>query len=110
MRAGDRIEHAAVTPGDVVADLARLGVTVVTQPNFVAERGDHYLADVPAVEHDQLWRVASLLSASIPVALSTDMPFGGDDPWADNARRGAPYNAPAAPCSTPKNASLRQQH
>jgi predicted amidohydrolase YtcJ len=81
-RAGDRIEHAAVSPRDVLADLARLGVTVVTQPNFIAERGDQYLADVPAGEHGELWRVASLLSASIPVALSTDMPFGGDDPWA----------------------------
>ncbi len=81
-RPGDRIEHAAVTPHDVVADLSRLGVTVVTQPNFIAERGDQYLADVSADEHGELWRVASLLSASVPVALSTDMPFGGADPWA----------------------------
>jgi predicted amidohydrolase YtcJ len=81
-RPGDRIEHAAVTSPDAVTDLARIGVTVVTQPNFVAERGDQYLADVPAGEHDELWRVGSLLSASIPTALSTDLPFGGDDPWA----------------------------
>ncbi|MFV8318267.1 amidohydrolase family protein [Mycobacterium sp. 23] len=78
----DRIEHAAVVPDDNLADLAELGVTVVTQPNFVAERGDQYLADVPAHERDQLWRVASLLRANIPVALSTDMPFGDGDPWA----------------------------
>ncbi|UXA07489.1 amidohydrolase family protein [Mycobacterium sp. SMC-2] len=77
----DRIEHAAVVPDDNLADLAELGVTVVTQPNFVAERGDHYLADVPAAEHRQLWRVASLMEASVPVALSTDMPFGHGDPW-----------------------------
>ncbi|HEY9304784.1 MAG TPA: amidohydrolase family protein [Mycobacterium sp.] len=78
----DRIEHAAVAPADCVADLAELGVTVITQPNFVAERGDQYLDEVPAVEHDQLWRVASLLRAGVPVALSTDMPFGQPDPWA----------------------------
>lgn len=78
----DRIEHAAVVPRDSVADLAELGVTVVTQPNFVAERGDEYLVDVPAAEHDQLWRVASLLEAGVPVALSTDLPFGRGDPWA----------------------------
>ena len=47
-RPGDRIEHAAVVPTDCLADLADLGVTVATQPNFVAERGDQYLADVPA--------------------------------------------------------------
>ena len=81
-RPGDRIEHAAIVPDDAISDLAELGVTVVTQPNFVAERGDQYLEEVPADEHDQLWRVASLLDAGIPVALSTDMPFGDGDPWA----------------------------
>jgi predicted amidohydrolase YtcJ len=80
--ADDRIEHASVVPDDCVADLAALGVTVVTQPNFVVERGDQYLADVPPDEHRQLWRVASLLAAGIPVALSTDQPFGDADPWA----------------------------
>ncbi|MFZ1176788.1 MAG: amidohydrolase family protein, partial [Mycobacterium sp.] len=85
----DRIEHAAVVPDDNLADLAEVGVTVVTQPNFVAERGDQYLAEVPAAEHGQLWRVASLLNAMVPVALSTDMPFGHGDPW--TAMRAAVY-------------------
>jgi len=81
-RPGDRIEHAAIVPDDCVSDLVALGVTVVTQPNFVAERGDQYLLDVPPDEHRLLWRLASLLDAGIPVALSTDQPFGGADPWA----------------------------
>lgn len=78
----DRIEHAAMVPQDCIADLVALGVTVVTQPNFVAERGDQYRADVSAAEQDQLWRLATLLSAGVPVALSTDAPFGAADPWA----------------------------
>ncbi|SON59407.1 N-substituted formamide deformylase [Mycobacterium simulans] len=78
----DRIEHAAVVPDDTLTDLAELGLTVVTQPNFVAERGDQYLTEVAAHEHGQLWRVASLLNAHVPVAFSTDMPFGAGDPWA----------------------------
>jgi predicted amidohydrolase YtcJ len=78
----DRIEHAAVVPDDSIVDLKDLGLTVVTQPNFVAERGDQYLTDVPAAEHRELWRVASLRSAGVKVALSTDMPFGEGDPWA----------------------------
>ncbi|KUI24908.1 amidohydrolase [Mycobacterium sp. IS-1742] len=78
----DRIEHAAVVPDDCVADLAGLGVTVVTQPNFVAERGDQYRTDVPAGEHHELWRVATLLDAGVRVAFSTDTPFGDGDPWA----------------------------
>ncbi len=78
----DRIEHAAVAPSDCLGDLAELAVTVVTQPNFVAERGDEYLDEIPVAEHHQLWRVGSLLGAGVPVALSTDMPFGRADPWA----------------------------
>jgi predicted amidohydrolase YtcJ len=98
----DRIEHAAVVPDDNLADLAELsrsgGLTVVTQPNFVAERGDQYLADVPPAEHSQLWRVASLLKAEVRVALSTDMPFGHGDPW--TAMRAAVYR------TTPSGAIL----
>ena len=94
----DRIEHAAVVPSDCLSDLAELAVTVVTQPNFVAERGDDYLDEIPAVDHDQLWRVASLLRADVPVALSTDMPFGKPDPWA--AMRAAVHR------STPRGAVL----
>src|SRR6201997_4413405 len=94
----DRIEHAAVVPDDNLADLADLGLTVVTQPNLVAERGDQYLADVPPAEHSQLWRVASLLKANVRVALSTDMPFGHGDPW--TAMRAAVYR------TTPSGAVL----
>jgi predicted amidohydrolase YtcJ len=78
----DRIEHAAMVPDDCVRQLAELGVTVVTQPNFVAERGDRYRHDIPADEHGQLWRVASLMQAGVAVAASTDAPFGALDPWA----------------------------
>ncbi|MEB3980526.1 amidohydrolase family protein [Mycobacterium sp. 663a-19] len=94
----DRIEHAAMVPDDDLADLADLsksaGLTVVTQPNFVAERGDQYLADVPPAEHAQLWRVASLLKAQVRVAFSTDMPFGHGDPW--TAMRAAVHRTTAS--------------
>jgi predicted amidohydrolase YtcJ len=90
----DRIEHAAVVPDEMLADLVDVGVTVVTQPNFVAERGEHYLRDVPVGEHPQLWRVASLMRAQIPLAASTDAPFGGMDPWA--AMRAAVHRTTAA--------------
>jgi len=79
---GDRIEHASVVPDDLLDTLVDLGVTVVTQPNFVAERGDEYLADVPADERAGLWRLASLVRAGVPLAGSTDAPFGHHDPWA----------------------------
>jgi predicted amidohydrolase YtcJ len=37
---------------------------------------------VDADEQSQLWRLASLRTANVAVALSTDMPFGDADPWA----------------------------
>jgi predicted amidohydrolase YtcJ len=89
---GDRIEHAAMVPDDALAALAELGVTVVTQPNFLAERGEQYAQDVPGDQLPQLWRLASLLAAGVRVAASTDAPFGALDPWA--AMRAA-VNRPA---------------
>ncbi len=79
---GDRIEHASVVPPDLIPVLVELGVTVVTQPSFVAERGDQYLDDVDRDEQPWLYRCASLLRAGVPTAFSTDAPFGGYDPWA----------------------------
>jgi predicted amidohydrolase YtcJ len=78
---GDRIEHGSIIPPDAVPELARLGLTVVTQPNFVAERGDQYLQDVDP--DDQLWlyRIAGLLDNGVEVAGGTDAPFGDPDPW-----------------------------
>ena len=81
-RPGDRIEHGSVIPRDALAGLAALGLTVVTQPGFVAERGDRYLAEVAAHEQGDLYRIASLKAAGIAVAASSDAPYGGIDPWA----------------------------
>ena len=80
-RTGDRMEHGAVLPPDLVARLAALGVTVVTQPGFVADRGDRYLAEVEADDLDHLYPCGSLLDAGVPVGGSSDAPFGPDDPW-----------------------------
>jgi predicted amidohydrolase YtcJ len=81
-RPGDRIEHAALVPPELVPELARLGVRVVTQPGFLADRGDDFLRDVPPADHPDLYRCATLLRAGVPVALSSDAPFGPLDPWA----------------------------
>ncbi|MBA9006356.1 amidohydrolase family protein [Thermomonospora cellulosilytica] len=79
---GDRIEHAALTPPGLVGDLARLGVRVVTQPGFLAHRGDDYLRDVPPEDRPDLYRCAAFLRAGVPLALSSDAPYGPVDPWA----------------------------
>jgi predicted amidohydrolase YtcJ len=78
---GDRIEHGSVIPPEAVPPLLRLGLTVVTQPNFVSERGEAYLDDVDAGDQPWLYRLAGLLDAGIAVAAGTDSPFGNPDPW-----------------------------
>jgi predicted amidohydrolase YtcJ len=80
-RAGDRIEHAAVAPPEVAAELARLPLTVVTQPNFVRERGDAYLAEVESRDLPWLYRCRGWLDAGVSLGGGTDAPFGHADPW-----------------------------
>lgn len=77
----DRIEHAAVVAPVLVPAIAALGVTVVTQPGFVVERGDDYLQEVAGAERDWLYPCASLIAAGVPVAGSTDAPHTDPDPW-----------------------------
>lgn len=78
---GDRVEHGAVIPVELIADLRRHDLTVVTQPGFVAERGDEYLAEVDPDDIPHLYRCASLLDAGVRVAGSTDAPYSAPDPW-----------------------------
>ena len=76
----DRIEHASLVDSSALAALARLGRTIVTQPGFIADRGDDYRREL-ASELDDLYRVASLEAAGIPVVCSSDAPYGPADPW-----------------------------
>jgi predicted amidohydrolase YtcJ len=79
--AGDRVEHGAVVPPEQAAELAELGITVITQPVFVTDRGDQYLTDVEPEDVAHLWPYRSLLAAGVSVAPSSDAPFGDPDPW-----------------------------
>ncbi|WP_395103900.1 amidohydrolase family protein [Actinomadura sp. SCN-SB] len=78
---GDRVEHAALVPSETIGDIARRGLRVVTQPGFIADRGDDYLRDIPAEDHRDLYRYGSLRAAGVPVGLSSDAPYGPLDPW-----------------------------
>lgn len=79
---GDRLEHGSLLSPDLDDELRSLGITVVTQPSFVAERGDAYLTDVDPRDTALLYRCASLVEGGIPCAAGTDAPYGQADPWA----------------------------
>ncbi len=78
---GDRVEHGAVMSLDEALRVRAHDLTVVTQPHFVAERGDSYLDDVDRVDIPDLWRCGSLIAAGLRVAGSTDAPYGSANPW-----------------------------
>jgi predicted amidohydrolase YtcJ len=78
---GDRIEHAALVPAELITRLRDMQVTIVTQPGFLSHRGDSYLREVPASEHADLYRAKSLTEAGIAYAASSDAPYGPLDPW-----------------------------
>ena len=80
-RRGDRVEHASVAPPELRTHMARLGLTVVTQPSFVAERGDQYLTDVDDDDIAHLYPCRSLEADGVPVGGSTDAPYASADPW-----------------------------
>ena len=80
-RSGDRLEHASIAPPEAVTSIARLGISIVTQPGFVAERGDAYQMEVDGRDLPYLYRVQSWLDADIRLAAGTDAPFGDPDPW-----------------------------
>jgi predicted amidohydrolase YtcJ len=83
--AGDRIEHASIAPDTAVAEIARLGLAVVSQPHFIAERGDAYRATVSELDQALLYRLRAFLDAGVTLAGGSDAPFGGIDPWASMA-------------------------
>lgn len=80
-RQGDRVEHCAAADLDTVEGLAARGMRVVTQPGLVARRGDTYWERSAPSDRADLWRYASLLSAGVAVAPSSDAPYGDPDPW-----------------------------
>ena len=78
---GDRIEHASLCSPACLEQIRELGLWVVTQSNFVSERGDTYFAEVKENSLEDLYRGASFIAAKIPFAHGTDAPFGSANPW-----------------------------
>jgi len=78
---GARIEHAGVVRAEVVRQLKSSAVTVVTQPGFIAQRGERFRMQADAEDVGYLYPYGTLLAAGVPVAASSDAPYGPLDPW-----------------------------
>lgn len=79
---GDRIEHASIADDDMAQRMAELGIIAVTQPHFIAERGDQYLRDVDADDLPWLYRGAGFLRHGVQLGAGSDAPYGSINPWA----------------------------
>ena len=79
--ADDRIEHGALIGADMIDGLAQLAVPVVTQPGFLADRGERFRRELAPAQVADLYRYRSLLDADIEVICSSDGPYGPVDPW-----------------------------
>ena len=79
--AGDRIEHGGMIPEPFIPVIAGQGLTVVTNPAFIHDRGDRYRATVAEARWDELYRGRSLAAAGIPLAAGSDAPYASHDPW-----------------------------
>jgi predicted amidohydrolase YtcJ len=102
----DRVEHAALVPEELVPALR--GLAVVTQPGFLADRGDLFRREVPAEEHADLYRCRSLLAAGVPLALSSDAPYGPVDPWAVIAAATTRHTPDGSPLGSGEELTARQ--
>lgn len=78
---GDRIEHGGVIAASLIGDIAAAGLTVVTQPNFIHDRGDRYRAQMDGDALDDLYRLGSLMRGGVRVLGGSDAPYGDANPW-----------------------------
>lgn len=80
-QAGDRIEHGGVIAPRAIPVITEAGLTVVTNPAFIHDRGDRYCATIAREDWRDLYRVNSLVAAGIPLLAGSDAPYAGVDPW-----------------------------
>jgi predicted amidohydrolase YtcJ len=83
VRAGrrHRLEHVAECPPPLIAPIAALGLTVVTNPAFIHWRGDAYRAETDGPGRSWLYRTRSLMTAGVRVAGASDAPVVPPSPW-----------------------------
>ena len=103
----NRLEHCAECPPELLTQLRRCGLTVVTQPGFIYWRGENYREQVAPELLPYLYPLAALSQAGIPLAFGSDAPVIDPSPWpalysALTRRTAADHPLPIAPSAAPK--------
>lgn len=80
-RPRNRIEHCAECPPELLLQLRRQGVTIVTQPGFIYWRGENYREWVSPELLPHLYPLTALAQAGLPLAFSSDAPVIAPSPW-----------------------------
>jgi predicted amidohydrolase YtcJ len=75
-----RIEHGSVCPPYLAAQIAALGIIVVTQPSFIHYNGERYLKTVGDDRLKHLYPLKTFLNYGISVAGSSDSPIVPPNP------------------------------
>jgi predicted amidohydrolase YtcJ len=75
-----RLEHCSECPPELLERLKKLKAMIVTQPPFIYQSGERYLATVPPERQRWLYRIKSFLDSGLKVAGSSDSPIAPDSP------------------------------
>lgn len=75
-----RIEHCGILSTDLIHRMASMRVIPVSQPPFINEYGDGFLAHLSSARIKLTYPLRSLLDAGIPVAGSSDSPVSSYQP------------------------------
>ena len=100
-RCGHRLEHLEMVTADQAAKLGAWGVIASVQPNFDALWGGGdgmYARRLGAERGSQLNPLALLASQGVPLALGTDAPVTGLDPW-ESVRAAVNHHTPGSAVS-----------
>ncbi len=75
-----RIEHCSECPPVTLESVARSSAMVATQPGFIYQSGDRYLAMVETGLLPYLYRIRALTERGVEVAFGSDAPVGDPNP------------------------------
>ena len=77
---GHRLEHAMILSDAQIARIARAGVPVSMQPEFLQRLGHVYRRQLGPERTFRLKRARSLIDAGVPLSFSSDRPIVAGDP------------------------------